>query len=131
MKFTLGWLRDHLETEAGLAEITDRLTGIGLELEGVSDPGAALAPFRVAAVLDGGAAPERGPAARLHGGCGRGSGERGVRRAERPGGDEGGVRAAGRVHPGHRHHAEGGRDPRRASAGMLLQPAGDGAGRQP
>ncbi len=51
MKFTLGWLRTHLDTEAGLAAITDRLTGIGLELESVTDPGAALAPFRVAHVI--------------------------------------------------------------------------------
>ena len=52
MKFTLAWLRDHLDTDAGLDAITERLTGIGLELEGVTDPGAALAPFRVAHVLD-------------------------------------------------------------------------------
>ena len=51
MKFTLSWLRDHLDTDAALDGITDRLTGIGLELEGVTDPGAALAPFRVAEVL--------------------------------------------------------------------------------
>ena len=51
MKFTLGWLRDHLDTDAPLEAITERLTGIGLELEGVTDPGAALAPFRVAHVL--------------------------------------------------------------------------------
>ena len=51
MKFSESWLRTHLDTEAGLAAITERLTGIGLELEGVSDPGAALAPFRVAHVV--------------------------------------------------------------------------------
>ena len=51
MKFTLDWLRTHLDTEATLTEITDRLTGIGLELESVTDPGAALAPFRVAHVV--------------------------------------------------------------------------------
>ena len=51
MKFSESWLRSHLDTEADLLAITDRLTGIGLELEGVSDPGAALAPFRVAHVL--------------------------------------------------------------------------------
>ena len=51
MKFTLSWLRTHLDTDAGLDAITDRLTGIGLELEGVTDPGAALAPFRVAHVV--------------------------------------------------------------------------------
>jgi phenylalanyl-tRNA synthetase beta chain len=47
MKFTLSWLRDHLDTTAKLDAITERLTGIGLELEGVTNPGAALAPFRV------------------------------------------------------------------------------------
>ena len=33
MKFTLSWLKDHLETEASLDEIVDRLTSIGLEVE--------------------------------------------------------------------------------------------------
>ncbi len=51
MKFTLSWLKTHLDTDAPLDAITDRLTGIGLELEGVTDPGAALAPFRVASVV--------------------------------------------------------------------------------
>ena len=32
MKFTLSWLKDHLETEASLAEITETLTRIGLEV---------------------------------------------------------------------------------------------------
>ena len=36
MKFTLSWLKDHLDTEAGLGEITERLTAIGLEVEPVS-----------------------------------------------------------------------------------------------
>jgi phenylalanyl-tRNA synthetase beta chain len=52
MKFTLSWLKTHLDTEASLTEITDRLTGIGLELEGVEDRGAALAPFRIAHVIE-------------------------------------------------------------------------------
>ncbi len=51
MKFTLSWLKTHLQTDATLDTITDRLTGIGLELEAITDPGAALAPFRVAHVL--------------------------------------------------------------------------------
>ena len=51
MKFTLSWLRTHLETDASLEAITDRLTTIGLELESISDPGAPLAPFRVAKIL--------------------------------------------------------------------------------
>jgi len=52
MKFSLSWLRTHLDTEAGLDAITDRLTTIGLELEGVEDPGAALAAFRIAHVVE-------------------------------------------------------------------------------
>ena len=51
MKFTLSWLKQHLATEASLDEIVDALTRIGLEVEGVDDPGAALADFRVARVL--------------------------------------------------------------------------------
>ena len=52
MKFTSGWLREHLDTDAPLERITDTLTAIGLELEGVEDPGAALSPFRVASVVE-------------------------------------------------------------------------------
>ena len=51
MKFTLSWLRTHLDTAAGLQEIADKLTAIGLELEAIDDPAATLAPFRVAHVL--------------------------------------------------------------------------------
>jgi len=52
MKFSLSWLRTHLDTDAGLDAITDRLTAIGLELERVEDPGAALAAFRIAHVVE-------------------------------------------------------------------------------
>jgi phenylalanyl-tRNA synthetase beta chain len=51
MKFTLDWLKDHLETNASAAEIAETLTNIGLEVEAVLDPSQALAPFRVARVL--------------------------------------------------------------------------------
>ena len=51
MKFTLSWLKDHLATDADAATIADRLTNIGLEVEEVSNPAQALAPFRVAKVL--------------------------------------------------------------------------------
>lgn len=50
MKFTLSWLKDHLETEASLDEIVERLTMIGLEVESVDDK-AALRPFVIAKVL--------------------------------------------------------------------------------
>jgi phenylalanyl-tRNA synthetase beta chain len=52
MKFTLSWLRTHLDTDAPLDRITDTLTRIGLELEGVTDRGATLAPFRIARVIE-------------------------------------------------------------------------------
>ena len=51
MKFTLGWLKEHLDTDADTAAVAEALTRIGLEVEGVHNPGEALAPFRVARVL--------------------------------------------------------------------------------
>ena len=51
MKLSLDWLKTHLDTEASLDAITQALTRLGLEVEGVEDPGAALAAFRVAKVL--------------------------------------------------------------------------------
>jgi len=51
MKFTLSWLKDHLETSAPLEVILDKLTLIGLEVEEVFDPAEALAPFVVGEVV--------------------------------------------------------------------------------
>ncbi|TRD20721.1 phenylalanine--tRNA ligase subunit beta [Palleronia caenipelagi] len=47
MKFTLSWLKDHLDTTATVDEIAEALTDLGLEVEEVSDPSAALRPFRI------------------------------------------------------------------------------------
>ena len=52
MKFPLSWLKSHLDTDASLDTITDTLTRIGLELEGVEDRSAALASFRIAHVVE-------------------------------------------------------------------------------
>jgi phenylalanyl-tRNA synthetase beta chain len=52
MKFTLAWLRRHLETDVSLEAIAAALNRIGLEVEGVEDRGAALAPFRIAHVVE-------------------------------------------------------------------------------
>ncbi|MEQ9520375.1 MAG: phenylalanine--tRNA ligase subunit beta [Parvibaculum sp.] len=52
MKFTLSWLKDHLETDASLETIVETLTMVGLEVEGVVDPAAALAPFAVARIVE-------------------------------------------------------------------------------
>ena len=51
MKFSLDWLKEHLDTDAPTEAIADKLTAIGLEVESVSNPAEALAPFRVARVL--------------------------------------------------------------------------------
>lgn len=50
MKFTLSWLKDHLETDATLDEIVERLTMTGLEVESVDDR-AVFRPFVIARVL--------------------------------------------------------------------------------
>jgi len=52
MKFTLSWLKDYLDTEASLTEISEALTALGLEVEEIVDPGAALAGFVVGEVID-------------------------------------------------------------------------------
>jgi len=51
MKFSLSWLKEHLDTEANAATIADTLTRIGLEVEGVDNPAEVLRPFTVARVL--------------------------------------------------------------------------------
>ncbi|RZM24262.1 MAG: phenylalanine--tRNA ligase subunit beta, partial [Sphingomonas sp.] len=51
MKFTLSWLKQHLETTATLDQIVEALTRIGLEVEGVENPGEKLAAFKIAKVL--------------------------------------------------------------------------------
>src|SRR5262245_3074908 len=51
MKFTLSWLKEHLETDEPLDKIVDKLTMIGLEVENVADHGKALAPFTIARVI--------------------------------------------------------------------------------
>ena len=52
MKFTLSWLKDHLETDATVAQVADAMTAAGLEVEHVLDPSARLAPFSVAKIVE-------------------------------------------------------------------------------
>ena len=52
MKFTLKWLKEYLDTEASLEEIVKALDTIGLEVEEVIDPAAALKDFRVARIIE-------------------------------------------------------------------------------
>ncbi|MCH1542848.1 MAG: phenylalanine--tRNA ligase subunit beta [Alphaproteobacteria bacterium] len=51
MKFTLSWLHTHLDTKAGLCEIVDKLTLIGLEVEELVDPSTVFANFEVAEII--------------------------------------------------------------------------------
>lgn len=57
MKFTLSWLKDHLETTATLSEIAERLVTLGLEVEGIEDPAEKLKGFVVADVVEAGRHP--------------------------------------------------------------------------
>ena len=50
MKFTLSWLKTHLDTTASVEDIADALTDLGLEVEGVENPAAKLAGFRLGRV---------------------------------------------------------------------------------
>ena len=50
MKFTLGWLKEHLETDSSLDEIVNTLTMVGLEVEGVVDRANDLLPFVIGRV---------------------------------------------------------------------------------
>lgn len=58
MKFTLSWLKDHLETNAGVAELAETLTDLGLEVEGVLDPAARLRDFTIGKVLSAAPHPD-------------------------------------------------------------------------
>ena len=51
MKFTLSWLKDHLDTSATVEEITEALTDLGLEVEGVENPADRLSAFTIGKVL--------------------------------------------------------------------------------
>lgn len=52
MKFTLSWLKDHLDTEASVPEIVAAMTMAGLEVEHVTDPATKLAAFTVAKIVE-------------------------------------------------------------------------------
>ncbi len=58
MKFTLGWLKEHLDTSASLEDISKTLTAIGLEVEGIADRSEALKAFTVAKILQAEKHPE-------------------------------------------------------------------------
>jgi phenylalanyl-tRNA synthetase beta chain len=63
MKFTLSWLKRHLDTTASVGEIAERLTTLGLEVESLEDPASRLGGFVTGHVLEAGKHPN---ADRLH-----------------------------------------------------------------
>jgi len=52
MKFTLSWLKEHLDTTASLTDVRDRLTMLGLEVEGITNPAEQLKGFVVGYVVE-------------------------------------------------------------------------------
>jgi phenylalanyl-tRNA synthetase beta chain len=52
MKFTLSWLKEHLETDASVDDIAETLTDLGLEVEDVSDPARRLRGFSLGRVIE-------------------------------------------------------------------------------
>ena len=52
MKFTLSWLKEHIDTGASLTEIRDALTMLGLEVEGITNPAETLKGFVVGYVVE-------------------------------------------------------------------------------
>ena len=57
MKFTISWLKEHLETKASNEEIVEKLTAIGLEVEGCNDTSKIFSDFVVGQVLEEGKHP--------------------------------------------------------------------------
>ena len=52
MKFTLSWLKEHLDTTATIDEVAEAMTMAGLEVEEIIDPTASLKPFSVARIVE-------------------------------------------------------------------------------
>ena len=100
MKFTLSWLKDHLDTTASIDEITYALTDLGLEVEGVENPAAKLADFTLGYVQSAEKHPD---ADRLNDH---------LRRAECAGGDHRRRGQAGRLCAGDRHDHRRRQNPR-------------------
>ena len=115
MKFTLSWLKEHLDTDEPLEKLADKLTMIGLEVEHIEDKAKALSPFTIARVIYGRAASQCGSPARLHGGyrkwCRTGASR--LRRAECARWSRQRVLSARDFHSRQEHHARHRHHPRR------------------
>ena len=131
MKFTLAWLKEHLDTSATLEEITFALTDLGLEVEGVTNPGEAPRRLHRRRGAGGRPAPRRRQAPRLPRPDRRRREADRLRRPQRPRRHQGGDLQARRLHPRHRHHHQGRQDPRRREPRHDALRARDAALRRP
>ena len=52
MRFTLSWLKDHLETEASLDIISEKLTSLGLVVDKIENKAQELAPFTICEIVE-------------------------------------------------------------------------------
>lgn len=52
MKLTLSWLKQHLQTEASLETIAEKLTSLGLVVDSIENPGALLNPFKICQIVE-------------------------------------------------------------------------------
>ncbi len=58
MKFTLNWLKDHLDTDASLDQLHDALIQLGLEVESIDNPAEKLKDFTVARIIEASQHPD-------------------------------------------------------------------------
>ncbi|MCF8471712.1 MAG: phenylalanine--tRNA ligase subunit beta [Sphingomonadaceae bacterium] len=58
MKFSLSWLKEHLDTDADMQAVADCLNRIGLEVEGIENPAEVLSAFRIAKVISAAPHPQ-------------------------------------------------------------------------
>ena len=124
MKFTLSWLKAHLDTGADVDTISEKLTALGLEVEEVIDRSKGLEALQGRLCGLGRKAPRRRQAARLHGRYRLRNGPGRLRRAQCPHRHEGRLRARRHDHPGNRGRAEEGRHPGRRVRTACSAPSG-------
>ena len=132
MKFTLSWLKDHLDTGARCDEIVDTLTMIGLEVERVEDKAKEYEPFKVVQILDAEQHPnadrlrvckvDNGTGTPLQIVCGAPNARAGLKTV---------LGLPGTYIPGQGHHAVGRQDPRRRKPGHDDLRRGDRLQRRP
>ena len=131
MKFTLSWLKDHLDTTASVEEMADKLSSIGLEVESVDDPAKKLGAFTIARVLDAKQHPNADRLRVCQVDTGNGVVEVVCGAPNAKTGMIGVFAPIGTLHSGHRHHAREASPVRGVvSNGMLVLRARAGAVRR-